>query len=257
MQGINWIERAVVSEVAYSVARGGTATAHKGFIHIMNTSVPMGGDYNRAVGVRACSLDEFAAVAAAVGAIHDDNRLAAPDSYDTYPSDEGDGDWVDHVDEIGHQAWPDFFFNLSVKDRSLPSGFEWRPVSAGGYLAWRMTQRKHECWFDQDEWDLQLPSERAFIEIYRPFWLLENGCLVAWVHCANLGGYFRLFDVEVAEAQRGRGYGKLLLQAVEAEASRQGVSHILIRCAERLRGFYEACGFEECCRGSVIRLRRE
>jgi len=41
---------------------------------------------------------------------------------------------------------------------------------------------------------------------------------------------------------------------VKLEARAQGASHILIRCVERLRPFYEDSGFVECGRGSVIRL---
>lgn len=256
-ESIDWMGRAVESETAYSVARGGVATHYGNFIHIMNAAVPVGGDYNRAVAVRVSSLEEFSDVVAQVRAIHNELGLQEPDSYDTYPALGGDGEWVDRLGEIGHTGWRDYFLSMEVTERKLPRRYVWRPVDEEEYLAWRRGQRQSEGWFDQVEWDLQLASERRFLRVYAPFWLLEEGRRVAWVHCANLGGYFRLFDVEVDRALHGQGYGRALLLAVEAEASAQGVSHILIRCSERLRGFYRACGFTERCSGTVIRLRAD
>lgn len=183
--------------------------------------------------------------------------MQRPDSYDTYPSVEGDGDWIDRLDEIGHRGRPDVFLRLEVAAVQLPDTFEWRPVGEDDYLEWRHSMQEKEGWFDADAWELGLPLERKFIEVYKPYWLFEKGELVAWVHCANLGSYFRQFDVEVDVQFQGRGYGRILLQAVSVEAGAQGIPHVLIRCGERLRGFYEACGFEECAKGSIIRLRKD
>ncbi len=255
MPGIDWMARAVESEVAYSEARGGTATAYDDFIHIHNPHVTWGGDYNRAVGVRAASLDEFAGIVQRVERLHEEKGLPRPDSYDTYPSIEGDGGWIERLDEIGHQSWTDVFFKLEVAAVKLPDAFEWRPVEEDDYLEWRRAMQEEENWFDAEAWELGLPVERQFVQVYKPYWLFENGRLVAWVHCANLGSHFRLFDVEVDRPLQGRGYGGILLQAVSAEANAQAVPHILIRCIERLRGFYETYGFEECGRGTVVRLR--
>lgn len=255
MQSIDWMARAVESEVAYSEARGGTATAYDDFIHIHNSHVPWGGDYNRAVGVRVSSLEEFADVIRQVERIHEERNLERPDSYDTYPSLEGDGEWIDGLGDIEHRSWTDVFFKLEVGTVRLPDGFEWRPVGEDEYLQWRRAMQQKEGWYDAEAWELGLPLERQFIQTYRPYWLFENGHRVAWVHCANLGSHFRLFDVEVDKPLHGRGYGKILLQAVAAEAGAQRVAHILIRCVERLRGFYESCGFDECGKGTVVRLR--
>lgn len=255
MRRIDWSARAVESEVAYSVARGGVATEHEGFIHVHNPHVPWCGDYNRALGVHASSLDEFAGIARRVERIHESNGVPRPDSYDTYPSVGGDGDWIDRLDEIGHRSWTEVYFKLEVVPTELPDTFEWRPVGEDDYLEWRRAMQEKGGWFDAEAWELGLPLEQKFIEVYRPYWLFEKDELVAWVHCANLGDYFRQFDVEVDASLQGRGYGRILLQAVSAEAGAQGVSHVLIRCGERLRGFYEACGFQECAKGSIIRLR--
>ncbi len=63
---IDWRARAVASEVAYSVARGGAATEHERYVHVHNETVPWGGDYNRAVGVTAGSSEELEEIIRAV-----------------------------------------------------------------------------------------------------------------------------------------------------------------------------------------------
>jgi GNAT superfamily N-acetyltransferase len=254
--GIDWMARAVESEVAYSVAKGGVATDHGDFIYVHNPLVPWLGDYTRAVGVRAADRAAFLETARRVEDLNRERKLARADCYDTYPTVEGD-DWLDDFGDTEYRVSPKVFLRLEVCARSLPRRFTWRQLEEDEYLCWRHEQTKSFDWFDEDEWQRGLPTERSFIRVYRPFWLLEDGELVAWVHCANLGGYFRLFDVEVDEPRRGRGYGRHLLTAVAAEAASQGVPHVLIRCTERLRGYYETCGFAECCRSTVIRLRRE
>ena len=256
MESIDWMARAVESEVAYSEARGGTATTYDDFIHIHNPHVTWGGDYNRAIGVKADDPESFASVVKRVEELNRERQLPRPDCYDTYPSREGDA-WIHGFDSAEYRLTPKVFFRLDVAAAGLPPGFTWRPVGEDDYFEWRRASQEKESWFDAEAWELDLPLERQFVRVYKPYWLFENERLVAWVHCANLGSYFRLYDVEVDESLQGRGYGRTLLQAVSAEAGSQSVSHILIRCSERLRGFYETCGFEECGKGTVIQLRKD
>ena len=256
MQRIDWMARAVESEVAYSVARGGVATDHGDFMYVHNPHVPWVGDYTRAIGVKVSDSESFANVVKRVEELNRERQLPRPDCYDTYPSSDGDA-WISSFDSSEYRPMPRVFFRLDVANTGLPPGFTWRPVEEDEFLAWRHNQMQAQDWFDAAEWELGLPLERQFLQVYKPYWLFENGQLVAWVHCANLGSHFRLFDVEVDTPLLGRGYGRILLQAVSAEASAQGVPHILIRCVERLRGFYETCGFEECGKGTVIRLRED
>jgi len=257
MTAIDWLARGVESEVSYSVARGGTPTEHPNFIHVSNPAVRLCGDYNRVVGMRVDDLESFAEVVRQVEEIHREKGLERPDSYDPYPSVAGDGAWLERLSEIGHSFWTDVFFRTETVADELPRGFEWTPMGEDEYIDWYEARARSGGYSDDEAHRMTFPFERGFIRVDRPYWLLKDGERVAWVHCANLGEYFRLFDVETDEAQRRRGYGRVLLQAVKLEARSQGVPHILIRCGERLRPFYEGCGFVECGKGSVIRLANE
>ena len=252
-QAIDWCAEAVKSEVAYSVARGGVAAEHGTFIHILNRSVPWGGDYNRAVGVRSADADEFEEIVRTVERIHEEHDLDPPDHFDMWPDVDAPLPFARDLPEGRYRVLFDLFMVKEASPGKLPPGFTWRSVTPDEFVPWWHDRQRRKHYYDPDMCALDLPLERRFAQTFVPFFLERNGEVVAWVHCGDLGGYLKLFGVEVEERERGQGLGRLLLQAVEAEALRRGVPRVLIRCVQRLRPFYRSCGYEECCRGAMVR----
>jgi GNAT superfamily N-acetyltransferase len=250
---IDWAARAVESEIAYSVARGGVATSYGAFVHIRNLRVPLGGDFNRAAGVIASSLDEFGSVTEQVEDMHQDAGLPPPDRFDLHPSVPTDSAWIEELGRMGYRSSVVHFLRGAATADALPSSFEWLPISAEVYLSGWTSDTSATGYDAEGVPPERSASERGFIRVFRPFGLSRSGVRVASVHCAVLRGYARLFDVYVEPECRGEGIGRLLMQAVRREAARSGAKQLLLCCGPRVRPFYEACGFVECARGVVVR----
>ena len=75
MKQHNWPEIALHSEIAYSKALGSVPTAYPDFVHLHNETVPWGGDFNCAVGVRLTDPFSFDRVVAQVKRIHREKGL--------------------------------------------------------------------------------------------------------------------------------------------------------------------------------------
>jgi ribosomal protein S18 acetylase RimI-like enzyme len=63
---------------------------------------------------------------------------------------------------------------------------------------------------------------------------------------ADRSGWW-IYDIEVVPAQRGRGYGRALLEAAEREAQRRGAESIGLNVFggnDAARGLYESSGYE-------------
>ena len=74
----------------------------------------------------------------------------------------------------------------------------------------------------------------------------EAGEIVAAVNGHTWGGCCVVAHLWVHELHRGRGLGRLLLQAVEAEASRRGCEQIVLSTHSfHAPAFYERLGYEK------------
>ena len=78
----------------------------------------------------------------------------------------------------------------------------------------------------------------GFIAAYGIF---DGSRLVGCVGLKNLKGVYTVECLAVAEGLRGKGLGRRLLEAVEAEARRRGASEIW--ALARAPGFFERMGF--------------
>jgi ribosomal protein S18 acetylase RimI-like enzyme len=75
-----------------------------------------------------------------------------------------------------------------------------------------------------------------------------GGVGLVWVGAApgERSGWW-IYDIEVVPAQRGRGYGRALLEAAEREAQRRGAESIGLNIFggnDAARGLYESSGYE-------------
>jgi ribosomal protein S18 acetylase RimI-like enzyme len=71
----------------------------------------------------------------------------------------------------------------------------------------------------------------------------------AWVELRrpSVGGDAWIFDIEVLENQRGKGFGRALLRATEREAAAHGVTTMglnVFGANTVARGLYESSGYE-------------
>jgi GNAT superfamily N-acetyltransferase len=254
LMNLDWGERAIRSEIAFSTAYGGIPVAYERFVHIHNPAVPWGGDFNRAIGLRLTDFASFTRVVDQVENLHREKRLDRPDCYEVYPPALDEDVWREPLAERGFQLTTAIFMEAAVLKARLPAGCRLYPPSEGEYLAWyqdrlRSTNYYDEAWFQQ----LKGP-QAAFIRTFKPFWLLKDETLLGWIYCANLGDFGRLFEVEIRAEYRGQGFGRVLLDAIRLEGARQGIGFILLRTGRRLREFYEKAGFAACTTYSIIRL---
>lgn len=69
--------------------------------------------------------------------------------------------------------------------------------------------------------------------------LLERKLIRGGALCAHIE------DVVVAQSQRGKGTGKLLVNHLTQLAQERGAYKVILDCAEDNVAFYEKCGFEK------------
>ncbi|MDI6738962.1 MAG: GNAT family N-acetyltransferase [Candidatus Edwardsbacteria bacterium] len=249
----NWDEIALQSEIAYSRARGGAAFRHESFTHIYNRHVPWGGDYNRSVDCVVTGHDSFAKIENEVRKIHAEKGLEKPDRFDLKRPVLKAQDWSAFLKDRGYRCHDVIFFAAPARHDNETGEYHLYSPTGNEYLEWHEGRLRRTDYFDEQWFREIMPLEKFFIKTFQPHWLMKDNGIAAWVHCAHLGECARLFEVEVDEKQRGRGVGKLLLNAIRGEAERAGSSHILLAATEKLRPFYEKAGFTECSRNTVIR----
>lgn len=56
-------------------------------------------------------------------------------------------------------------------------------------------------------------------------------------------GHAKIGRMAVLKEYRGRGVGRMLLEALMDEAARQGATHVVLHAQVQALGFYERCGF--------------
>ena len=255
MQSTNWARIALNSEIEFSKAFKSKPIEHPTFIHMHNRFVPWGGDFNRAVGVKLSDFRSFEEISGQIESIHRVKGLDRPNRYDIHSPALDEALWQDFLFRHGYSLETAIFFCAPTLKEVLPSDYTLSIPSEQEYMTWfrRLTQRRgffREPWFRMIQ-----PLQLNFVRVFRPYWLFRDGDLVGWVYCAYLGGYGRLFEVEIDQAFRGQGLGKMLLRAIRLEGATLGARFILLQSGERLRRFYEKAGFTECTRNSIIRLR--
>jgi len=64
-----------------------------------------------------------------------------------------------------------------------------------------------------------------------------------FIHCAGFAGHVE--DVVCDTAVRGKGLGKIIIQAAVTLAHQCGCYKVILDCEEKLVGFYEKCGFAQ------------
>ncbi len=256
MESINWDQLALSSEVEYSKALKSQPNEYPRFIHMYNPFVPWSGDFNRAIGVKIVNFQSLEDVIGQVEHIHRERALERPSRFDIYPPVLKEDLWRDYLLKKGYRLSTAIVFSAPPLEAHSSSEYRLETPSQDEYIEWfcRIVQSRG---YFEEEWFQELkPLQLHFSSIFKPYWLLRGNDLVGWVYCANLGGYARLFEVEIGEEYRGQGIGKLLLQAIRAEGSRMGVNFILLQSGEALRHFYESAGFQECTRNSIVWSRK-
>jgi len=254
MQNINWDERALNSELEFSKALLSRPIEYPDFIHMYNSHVAWSGDFNRALRVRITDFQSFDNIKSQIEQIHQEKRLEKPDRFDIRMPALDEKQWHDHLQKMGYGLQTAIFFNALAKEIELPAGYSLYSPTNAEYFDWYSGLAKSQGYYDEGWFKQLIPLKANFIQVFKPYWLMKNKNLVGWVYSANLGKYCRLFEVEIEQHFQGQGMGRLLLQAMIGEGYRQRAEYILLQSNDRLRPFYEKCGFIECSRNSVIRL---
>jgi len=256
MEPIDWAANALLSEIEFSKALNSQPTTYPYFIHLYNPHVPWGGDYNRAVGVKLTDFESFEDVNAQVSVIHHQMRLEPPDRFDIAPPALDENMWQGYLTAKGYTLRTAIFFQSPTQPVKLTAGFTLYHPSTDEYMAWYIKLAEEQGYAATDWFQPSLPLKENFSQVFQPYWLMRGEEQVGWVYAAHLGGFSRLFEVEIKPQFQRQGMGRLLMQAMIAEGYSQGTRHILLQTSARLRSFYEKCGFQECTRNSIIRLKQ-
>lgn len=251
---IDWRKCALRSEIEFSKALLSQPVIYTDFIHLFNPHVPWGGDFNRIIDGKITRLDQFDRIVTQVNRIHKDKGLDKPDRFDIRAPVLDETHWKDYLLDRGYRLLTAIFFNSPTQLIELPTGFTLYTPTPGEYFDWYEGSTKLNSYYEDGWFKRHLSLKANFIQVFKPYWLLNGKDLVGWVYSANLGRYTRLFEVEIDKSFRGSGMGRLLLQAMIGEGYRQATDYVLLQSSEQLRQFYEKCGFRECSSNSVIRL---
>lgn len=254
MQNINWDERALNSELEFSKALLSQPIEYPDFIHMYNSYVTWCGDFNRVLRVKITDFQSFDNIVTQMEQIHREKGLDKPDRYDIRTPVLDEKQWHDHLLQKGYSLQTAIFFNTPTKEMELPNGYSLYSPSNTEYFDWYSVLAKSQGYYDEYWFKQHLPLKANFIQVFKPYWLLKNKDQVGWVYSSNLGKYSRLFEIEIEQHFQGQGMGRLLLQAIINEGYRQGAEYVLLQANNRLRPFYEKCGFIECSKNSIIRL---
>lgn len=252
MELINWVKTALSSEIEYSKALKSQPVEYPRFIHMYNPFVPWSGDFNRALGLKITDFQSFEEISAQIKNIHQEKALENPDRFDIYPPVLEEGQWQDYLLNRGYSLSTAIFFSAPTLDCNLPSEFKLETPPENQYIEWFCDVVRSRGYFEEKWFEKVKPLQLNFCRTFRPYWLWKGDNRVGWVYCAHLESYARLFEVEICEAYRGQGMGKLLLQAIRAEGYKKGAKYILLQSGESLRPFYESAGFQECTRNSIV-----
>ncbi len=249
---MDWARRAVESEIECSRAFGSRPVEYADFVHMHHPSVPWGGDFNRAVGVKLSGVGSFEKIVGQVERFHKEKGLERPNRYDVYPPGLDRGLWQGPLREKGYDVDTAIFFSAPPLEESLPTDCTLVVPADDEYLSWFKALVQARRYYTAEWFEKVRPLQLGFTRLFRPYWLFRRRELLAWVYCAHLGGYTRLFGVEVDKACRHQGIGTILLHAMRAETRKMGADAVLLQSGEHLRAFYEGAGFSECTRSSVI-----
>jgi predicted GNAT family N-acyltransferase len=100
---------------------------------------------------------------------------------------------------------------------------------------------EYEWWVDRE----RAAVERALENTSLAVGLRDGDELIAAARVfTDFVYYAKVYDVIVAEARRGDGFGKRLMEAVTAHPDLESIEVIELLCREGLIPFYETCGFE-------------
>ena len=91
-----------------------------------------------------------------------------------------------------------------------------------------------------------LPSNIHIICIYKDFTIVGIGTLMIEqkiIHNFSKVGHIE--DIVIDSNYNGSGYGKQLIQFLTTFAKEKGCYKVILDCSEKVKGFYEKCGYIE------------
>jgi GNAT superfamily N-acetyltransferase len=250
----DWYRSACDSEIAYSVALGGEVQRYSNFIFIYNRSIPFSGDYNRALDCRVGDRASLERIVEEVECIHDELGLEPPREFGIRPPVFERELWLEFLKGRGYGLRRATFFTAAAIAEKPESRTRLYRPGVDEWRQWYDRDQRSRPYFNEVMYRHTRKSREALTTVFSPFWLVCKDRLVAHAYLANLGGFGRLFDVEVEESFRRRGHGKELLQFLRRECHRQGLEYLLteVLALDRLRPFYESCGFREAGAYSIL-----
>ena len=259
MKKIDWASKALQSEIEYFKALGGKAIEYHDFIHIYNKLVPLNGDYNLAINIKISDYNSLNKIIDKIEFLHQEKKLDIPNNFYISPPILNNKKWKGYLEKLGYEFCDVYYFRANSENLDTPSEYKFYSPTDNEYFQWFTKTRKSEDWYDEDTFQMTLPSQVRFYKIFKPYWFYKNNNMIGWIYCADLGEDSRLFDVFIKEEYRRQGMGTIMLKLIRTLAYNNGSSVVLtsVHAIKRLRKFYESAGFVECSSNSLIMRKRK
>lgn len=253
MNMYQWGFRAVQSEIAISAAHGGRLNKFDNYYYVLNTKVPMGGDFNRSIAARFNSEFEFRRINKDIEKIHNEYKIEPPFRMDTVPGVETPEELKKKITELGYVVKDEHFYACETKGRKEYPGYELRSPLPQEYKKWYRINLKMACSFDEKKCDnIILPAKMEFIKTFKPWLLKKEGKLIGWAYMAIIEDCARLYDVKVLPGFIGKGYDTILLNHLKTAAASRNAKHILVSDDGKMSDTFTKNGFTPVVSNHVI-----
>ena len=244
---INWTQKAIESEIEYTLARGSERRDYGNFSLLENKFVKWSGDFNRAVMIKADSAGSLSNTISAIEELHKTKGLEDPVYMDFDETLIFKNEYSEIIENKGYYLQQEAFLISQTKDCQLPGGFRFLPMTDEETIALLKQEQIDGGYYLENEFEtIDKKLHLLFTKRFRHFKLTLNDETVGSVYLAYMDDYCRLFSVVINENFRNRGYGKMLMECVKDHGKRSDRSYILLNSPARNLGFYDKCGFTSC-----------
>ena len=255
MKQNNWTERAIKSEIEYSIARGGILQKYDSFYHISNQYVKYSGDYNRALSLRFNNTENLLHTIDDIKQVHIDNNFDTPDYIDFQGEYDFSEEELSMLKNNGYSVTEALFLSAKVKQCKLEKEFQiYQPDEKEIIEHLKSEQIKYGYYDSNIFQSTDIKLELSFTQKFKPYWLLKNKEPIGSFYLAKIDNYCRLFSVEINEQFQNKGYGKILMSCARNIAFENKSDYILLNTEIKNIKFYEKCDFKICAKIGRIKL---
>ncbi|HQO10425.1 MAG TPA: GNAT family N-acetyltransferase [Clostridiales bacterium] len=243
----NWTNKAIESEIEYTLARGSVTVEHNNFTLLENMFVKWSGDFNRVVKIKAHNIDSLLNTISEIEELFISKGIECPVYLDLDESFVPGKDYSEKLEDRGYSLRKEPFLFSETTNTHLPDDYKLVKMTDEESLSLLKEEQVNNGYYSESEFEnTDKKLHIMFIDKFGHYKLVKNDEKIGTVYIALIDDYCRLFSVVINEKVRNCGHGKALIECIKEFGSRSGKSYILLNSPERNFGFYEKCGFNIC-----------